>query len=149
MVRTFLIASFAIAGITLLAAPARAADDDASAADAGSVLTVTRSASTVVRGPMLPVLYGTLAGLQAYDGWSTVRAVRLGATERNPAVAGVAANAGAMWALKAGATLTSIYAAERLWRRQRRVEAIATMVAVNSMMAVVAAHNASVMRGLK
>jgi hypothetical protein len=149
MVRTFFIASLALAGIAFVAAPARAADGDVATADAASVLTVTRGASIPARGPILPVLYGTLAGLQAYDGWSTVRAVRLGATEANPAVAGIASNAGAMWALKAGTTMTSIYVAERLWRRQRRVEAIVTMVAVNGMMAMVATHNASVMRGLK
>jgi hypothetical protein len=98
---------------------------------------------------MLPVLYGTLAGLQAYDGWSTVRATRAGATEANPALGGVASNTGAMWAVKVGATMASAYAAEGLWRRHRRVQAIVTMAAVNGMMAAVAAHNASVMRGLK
>ena len=40
---------------------------------------------------------GYNAGLQAYDGWSTVRAVRLGASEANPAVAGIASHAPAMW----------------------------------------------------
>jgi len=78
-----------------------------------------------------------------------VRATQFGATEANPVLGGMASNAGAMWAVKAGATMASIYAAEGLWRRHRRVEAIVTMVAVNGMMAAVAAHNASVMRGLK
>lgn len=101
------------------------------------------------RGVALPVLYGTLAGLQAYDGWTTVKAVHLGATEGNPAVAGLATNARAMWAVKAGATLGSIYLAERLWRQHRRGAAIATMLAVNGVMAAVAVNNASVMQGLK
>jgi hypothetical protein len=146
MVKTFLIALLATVGI---AAPARAADGDVALSDVVTEFTMIRTASNPARGSILPVLYGTLAGLQAYDGWSTVKAVRLGATEANPAVAGVASNAGAMWALKASATMTSVYVAERLWRRQRRVEAIVTMVAVNGMMAMVATHNASVMRGLK
>jgi hypothetical protein len=103
----------------------------------------------VSRGVALPVLYGTLAGLQAYDGWTTVKAVHLGATEGNPAVAGLASNARAMWAVKAGATLGSIYLAERLWRQHRRGTAIATMLAVNGVMAAVAINNASVMQGLK
>jgi hypothetical protein len=90
-----------------------------------------------------------LAGLNAYDGWSTVKAVRLGAIESNPAVAGIASNAPAMWAVKTGATMASIYAAERLWRRNRKKEAIITMVAVNGVMAMVAARNASVLRGMK
>jgi hypothetical protein len=64
-------------------------------------------------------------------------------------VAGLADNSRAMWAVKAGATVVSIYAAERLWRRNRRTEAIVTMIAVNSAMAMVAVHNASVLQGLK
>jgi len=145
MVRAFLAASL---GMTLMAVPALAADNDTSAEPTGASVAI-ESAPSVARGPMLPVLYGTLAGLQAYDGWSTMKAVRLGATEANPAVAGIASNASAMWAVKAGVTMVSIYAAERLWRQHRRAEAIVTMVAVNGMMAAVATHNASVMRGLK
>jgi hypothetical protein len=43
----------------------------------------------------------------------------------------------------------SVSAAEVLWRRHRRAEAIATMVAVNSIMAAVALNNASVIRRLR
>jgi hypothetical protein len=145
MIRIFLVAALAT---SLIATPVSAADVDTPPVEANARLVLTREAS-VTRGPLLPVLYGTLAGLQAYDGWSTVNAVRLGAREANPAVAGIATNSHAMWAVKTGATLVSIYAAERLWRRHRRMEAIVTMLAVNSVMAAVAAHNASVMRGLK
>jgi len=101
------------------------------------------------RGVALSALYGTLITLQAYDGWSTISGVRMGAAEINPALAGVASNTGAMWAVKAGATGASIYAAERLWRRNRRVQAVATMVAVNGIMAMVAARNAAVVQRLK
>jgi hypothetical protein len=149
MVRSCLVASLSI---LLLAAPAFAAGDEVLPAQtiATSVAIGPQlPTAAIARGPVLPALYGTLAGLQAYDGWSTVRAVRLGATEANPAVAGLANNARAMWAVKAGATMVSIYAAERLWRRNRRTEAIVTMIAVNSAMAMVAVHNASVLRGLK
>jgi hypothetical protein len=132
----------------LLAAPAFAADDEKSVGEATDSV-VFSTAPPVVHGPALPVLYGTLAALQAYDGWSTVKALRLGAVEANPALTSVASNPGAMLALKAGATTVSIYAAERMWRRHRHVEAVVTMVVVNGMMATVAAHNASVARGLK
>ena len=52
----------------------------------------------------------------------------------------------AVWAVKAGATAASIFAAERLWHQHRRAEAIAVMIATNGLMAAVAAHNASVLR---
>jgi hypothetical protein len=131
----------------LLTVTARAADEAPAASDVAFPQTVTEH--PISRGAALPVLYGMLAGLQAYDGWSTVSAVNRGAVEANPAIAGAAANPGAMWALKVGATSASIFAAETLWRRHRRVEAIATMIAVNGMMVVVAARNASVMQRLK
>jgi hypothetical protein len=155
MIRALLVAWL---GLVLFAAPVFAAEGDlevlSSRTIAGSIATRpaprahSRAELRISRGAALPVLYGTLIGLQAYDGWSTVSAVRLGATEANPAVAGIASHAPAMWAVKAGATLVSIYAAERLWRRNRRTEAIITMVAVNSAMVMVAAHNASVLKGL-
>jgi hypothetical protein len=154
MIRAFLVAWL---GLVLFAAPVFAAEGDvevlSSKTIAGSIATRpelradSRADLRIARGAALPVLYGTLAGLQAYDGWSTVKAVRLGATEANPAVAGIASHAPAMWAVKAGATLVSIYAAERLWRQNRRTEAIVTMIAVNGAMAMVAAHNASVLKG--
>ena len=145
MVRTCAAASL---GLFLMAASATAADADATALEPG-VTFAKKAAEHPSRGAALPILYGALAGLQAYDGWSTVSGVRRGATEANPALAGVAGNPGAMWALKVGATSASVYAAERMWRRHRRVEAVATMVAVNSMMIAVAAHNASIVRQLQ
>ena len=153
MIRALLVACL---GLVLFAAPVFAGDDEvlASKTIAGSIAKRPEPRATggaelrISRGVALPVLYGTLAGLQVYDGWSTMKAVNLGASEANPAVAGIVSHAPAMWAVNAGATLVSIYAAERLWRRNRRTEAIITMIAVNSAMVVVAAHNASVSTGL-
>ena len=139
----------AVLGLLLMTSPAWAADGDANATVPEVRTLILNPVQPSGRGPVLPLLYGTLAGLQAYDGWSTLSAVQRGATEANPALGGVASNSGAMWAVKAGATVASIYAAERLWRRHRRVEAVVTMVAVNGLMAAVATHNASVLRGLK
>jgi hypothetical protein len=132
-----------------LAAPVSAADAEATSADANAVFAKAVKEHPPSRGAVLPVLYGALAGLQAYDGWSTMTGVKRGAVETNPALGGAASNPGAMWAVKVGATSASVYAAETLWRRHRRVEAIATMVAVNGMMAAVAVHNASVVRDLR
>jgi hypothetical protein len=136
----------AFVSLSLLVTSALAADGDA----ARDTSAYERNSEPVATRPgSLPILYGTLAALQAYDGWCTVMAVRSGATEANPALAGAASQPTAMLAVKVGATSASIYAAEHLWREHRRMQAVATMIAVNGMMAVVAAHNASVMRGLK
>jgi hypothetical protein len=101
----------------------------------------------VPRGPMLLSLYGAHVGLQAYDGYSTSRGLRDGATESNSALRGLAHNGPALWSVKAGAAFVSIYAAEKLWRRDRRGQAIAVMILSNGIMAAVAMNNAAVLRG--
>jgi hypothetical protein len=146
MFRTCLVSSLSI---FLVAVPAFAAERGGPAADETGPSIVLSAEPHASRGPILPVLYGTLAGLQAYDGWSTVRATTHGANEANPFMVGVASNSGAMWAVKAGSTMASIYAAESLWRRHHRAEALVMMVVVNGAMATIAARNASVIRGLK
>jgi len=147
MVRTCLAASLAV---VLLAAPASAADGDAAVTEtAPAVSTAGSPEAPASARAALSALYGTLVGLQAYDGWSTVAAVKRGAVETNPVVSAALSNPSGMWALKIASTGGSIYAAETLWRRHRHVEAIATMVAVNGMMVAVAARNGSVMRGPK
>ena len=93
---------------------------------------------------MLPVLYLSLAGLQAYDVYSTRIGVSRGAAELNPLVAPVAGDTPGMIVMKALSTGTTIMMAERLWRRNKTA-AILTMVAANSVMAIVAANNARVL----
>lgn len=100
------------------------------------------------RPSVLPVLYVTLDALQVFDGYSTTTALGRGAHEANPMTAGVAGNSAAFWAVKAGSTAASIWFAERLWKTNR-VGAIVTMVAVNGMMASVAARNASVLKAVR
>jgi hypothetical protein len=94
---------------------------------------------------VLPSLYVSLIGLEAYDGYSTTRGLRHGALESNTFMRGLAAKPAALWAVKGGATFVSIYMAERLWRKNRRGQAIALMVVTNGLMAAVAANNASVL----
>jgi hypothetical protein len=98
------------------------------------------------RGALLPVLYVGLSTLNVFDAYSTAAGLSRGAREANPMMRGVAGNATAMWAVKGGVTAATIFAAERLWRSNRKSQAILMMVASNAMMAAVAAHNASVIR---
>ena len=92
---------------------------------------------------MLAPLYVSFAGLQGYDGYSTLHGVSNGAREANAVVGGLATKPAAFWAVKAGSTALTIVVAEQLWRHHHRGEAIATMLMANGLMAYVAGHNAS------
>jgi hypothetical protein len=98
------------------------------------------------RGVLLPVLYVGLSSLHAFDAYSTSSALSRGAKEANHLMQGVAGHASAMWAVKGGVTAATIFTAERLWRSNRKAQAILLMVGSNAMMAAVAANNASVIR---
>jgi hypothetical protein len=98
------------------------------------------------RGSLLPALYVSLIGLEAYDGYSTTRGLKQGATESNRFLSRLAGNPSALWAVKGGAAFASIYLAERLWRKGHRGQAIAAMLLSNGFMAAVARSNASVLR---
>ena len=102
--------------------------------------------SPAERGSVLPALYVSLIGLQAYDGYSTTRGLKNGAVESNAILGALASHPAALWAAKGGTALVSIYVAERLWRGHHRGQAIALMVVSNGIMAAVAASNASIMR---
>lgn len=101
---------------------------------------------TSSRPAALLALYVSYAALQGFDAYTTLHEAQFGAREANPLMSGVAGNSAAMWAVKGGVTVASIYLAERLWHQHRRGQAIALMVASNGVMAAVAAHNLSVMR---
>ena len=98
------------------------------------------------RPSALPTMYVSLASLQAYDGYATLRGVRAGATETNPLVGGLAKQPAAFWTVKALSTITTIYFAEQLWRQNKRKQAIMTMVVANAVMGAVAARNVSVLK---
>lgn len=97
------------------------------------------------RGAVLPVLYVSLAGLNAYDAYSTSVGVAAGAREANLLMGGLASNPAAFWATKGAVTAGSIVIAEQLWRKHRRVAAISMMAVSNGIMAMVAANNARVL----
>jgi len=121
------------------------------ASDNVQVVVVEPSETAVTAPPparpqALPALYVSLAALQAYDGYSTVRGVAAGARETNPLVGGLAGQPVAFWTLKAASTAFSVFLAEQYWRDGHRTKAVVTMVAANALMAAVAARNAEILR---
>jgi hypothetical protein len=94
----------------------------------------------VSRPAAVKVMYGTLAALQALDIYSTTRALNQGASEANPIVATTTANQGAMLAMKAVSTATTVYFAERAWKKNPK-GAVVLMAVVNGVTAAVVAHN--------
>lgn len=135
---------------TTSSATASAAGFETMTPSAGSVDRFLRPVElgTDRRPSVLPALYVSLAALQAFDGYSTTAGISRGAQEANPMMGRVAGNSAAFWAVKVGSTAASIWIAERLWKTNR-VGAIVTMVAVNGMMASVAARNASVLKAMR
>jgi uncharacterized protein DUF5658 len=98
------------------------------------------------RPVLLPALYASFAALQGFDIYSTTSAIQKGATEANPLMQGIVGNPALFWSVKAAATVAPMLAAERLWKHNK-AGAIAVMVVSNGVMAAVAAHNSSVLRG--
>ena len=101
------------------------------------------------RPSILPALYAGSAILQAYDAYSTLKALNLGAVEANPIAQGVVGNPALFIGVKAAVSAASILVAEKMWKNHHKVAAIATMVATNSIMAMVAANNAKVISSLQ
>lgn len=93
---------------------------------------------TPKRPGMLPVLYGTYAGLQVMDIVSTRRAIAAGGREANPLMQ----NGGMATAIavKAASGAAIIYASEKMWKKHR-VGAMVLMAAVNGVSAAVVSHN--------
>lgn len=97
------------------------------------------------RGNLLPSLYISFAGLNAYDAYATLTGVSRGATEQNVMMRGAVRSPAAVWAIKGGVTAGAILASERLWPSGHRAQAIGMMIASNVVMTVVAAHNQRVL----
>jgi uncharacterized protein DUF5658 len=97
----------------------------------------------------LPALYGSSAFLQGYDAYLTLAALNRGASEVNPILRPISGNPVAFIAVKAGLTAASFVGAERLWKDNHRVSAVALMLASNAMMIAVTAHNNAVLQHIK
>ena len=108
----------------------------AKAADA--TVTLWTLSQTPTRPRLLPVLYGTYAGLQVLDIVSTRKAIAAGAREANPLMqkGGMAGTI----AIKAASGVGMAYVSERLWKKHR-VGAIVLMAAMNGVSAAVVSHN--------
>lgn len=92
------------------------------------------------RPASLPLLYGTLGALNAFDVYSTRRAIRAGAVEANPLMRNASGNAGALLAAKAASTAAAIYFAERAWKKNKKGTVI-VMAIVNGVTAAIVANN--------
>jgi hypothetical protein len=97
---------------------------------------------------LMPLYIGGI-GLQAYDGYSTLRGVRQGNAETNPLVIGLADRPVAFWTVKAVTTGLSILLTEQLWRDGHRKQAIVWMIVADGVMAAVAARNASLIHSAR
>jgi Domain of unknown function (DUF5658) len=132
---------------------ARAADEGATAAKAeveqGPTFVRAGFTPRVKRPLALPALYAAQAALQALDAHSTYAAINRGGVEANPLMKGVVGNKGAMMAVKAGVAASTIWVAERMWKKGNRAGAIATMLVVNGITAAVVANNYKVASTLR
>jgi hypothetical protein len=140
----FRIAAATILTLSLSALPASAADGDSTPTIRLTLPVVT----TPTRPAALPLLYVSLAGLQAYDVYSTRTALSRGGYEANPLMGGVANSTTGLVVVKAVSTAGTIFIAERLWKKNR-VAAIMTMVVANGVMAAVAMNNARTLNTLR
>jgi hypothetical protein len=124
---TFAVISVSMAGV------GHAAEADETAPMSISVVQAKRPA-------ILPALYASLGVMQAWDIYSTSAAMKAGAREANPAAAPFAGNAGSLIALKATTTASTIFFAERMWKKNK-VAAIVMLTAINGATAAVSIHN--------
>lgn len=139
--------------VTPIAPVALAADAGASSAKANAEQAPTFGRSNfdggVKRPMLLPALYAAQVALQALDAHSTYSAISRGGVEANPLMKGVVGNKGAMMAVKAGVAASTIWIAERMWKRGNRAGAIATMLIVNGVTGAVVANNYKVASSLR
>ena len=110
-------------------------------ADTHVTLPLSASYEPQVKRPaLLPALYVTLGVVQAWDLVSTSAAIKAGAREANPAVAPFANSKGSLLGLKVATTASTIFFAERAWKKNK-VAAVVMMAAINGGMAAVAMRN--------
>lgn len=143
---------FPVEPVAPAAVASSATADDTTKADADRGPTFVRAGYTPrppQRPMVLPALYVSQVALQALDAHSTYSALGRGAYEANPLMKDVVKNKGAMTAVKVGVAASTIWIAERMWRRGNRAGAIATMLVANGITAAVAANNYRVASSLR
>ena len=92
------------------------------------------------RPAALPAMYAALGALQAFDVYSTRRALTSGAVEANPLMRSAAGSSGTMLAVKALSTVGAVLVAERMWKKNR-TGAVILLAVVNGATAAVAVRN--------
>jgi hypothetical protein len=97
-------------------------------------------AAELKRPAVLPALYVTLGAMQAWDYYSTSSALKAGAREANPTTAAFVGSRGSLLGLKLATTASTIFFAERAWKKNR-LAAVVMMTAINGATAAVAVHN--------
>ena len=125
---------------TLAEAAAGAALGHAAATPPPQLSFPVPAGTTSPRPASLMPLYVSFASLQVLDIHSTTRALSRGAVETNPMMKGIAGNAFALSAVKVAGSAGLIYAAEKMWKKNRKA-AVIFMVAANAGMAFVVQHN--------
>ena len=151
MVRCSWIAAaiFALLGLTasgaaaqeLQSAAVKAADEAvASSAPAVPVATALLAPAEVRRPGALVPLYVSFGALQVLDAKSTLDAVARGGAEANPVMKGFASKPFALAAVKAAGTTGVVFAAEKMWKKNKPA-AIVFMLVANTAMAVVVNNN--------
>jgi hypothetical protein len=100
----------------------------------------TRPAGVDLSTSLRRSMYVSFAALQVMDVVSTRQALNNGATEANPAMAGLARNSTAFFAVKAGTAAATTYFAERLARKHPR-RATILMAVLNTAYAAIVVHN--------
>ena len=123
----------------LFGTSAGAAAQDVAAPPVNDPAVAYRSESQAPTRPaiLLP-MYLANATLHGLDVFSTSEALSAGHREANPLLRN--ANLATMIGVKAAATATGVFVAEKLWRRNRAA-AVAVMVGVNLGLAAVVANN--------
>lgn len=146
----------AFVSLILFAQPAYAQDaPQVPVPEAAAPVTVQRPLTLEVpRGstPQRALLLSMYAGngaLQGYDAYSTLKALKSGGAEANPVMGFATKSSAGLILVKVGMSAVTIYTAERLWRNNHRGHAIAVMLLSNGLMAIVAAHNHSVLQQLR
>src|SRR5688500_15248110 len=142
------VAAAAVLSLTMFAPPAYAGDEAVTPITVSGIAAPAKVARAISRPAALTALYASYGALQAYDVYSTRQALARGAREANPLMQGVVGNTGAVIALKAGVTVATIAAAEKLWKTNKPA-AIGVMIAGNSVAAMVAARNARTLGQLR
>jgi len=119
-----------------------AAQENGDAHPPGTLATASAADSPPAthRPAALVPLYISFGALQAADVHSTLRALGTGGREANPFLGGGPGSPGAMIAVKTAGSAATILAVERL-SKHHPISAVITMVAINSFLATLAAHN--------